>query len=132
MSMRMVKAFYKFVFIFISLFFLNMGIDASVKPALRDSSTASTQEITSLKTSHIQRTFEGYVGKDGYVRRLFSQQPYFLHTKKQPIARLQFRPEDVKMAEIFLNKKVIVKGTPEYANKEPYLLIHVEDLCEIK
>ena len=37
----------------------------------------------------------------------------------------------LQLLESFVGKNVIVKGMTQYVNKEPYLLIFVEDVCEL-
>lgn len=79
------------------------------------------------------RNFEGRIEKLGFFASLSSHRKYCLYQKKQCIALLDSK-EKVRMPQLlesFVGKNVIVKGMPQYVNKEPYLLIFVEDVCEL-
>ena len=89
----------------------------------------------STKTSDVQqmaiRNFEGRVEKLGFFAALTSHYAYGLYQKDRCIAFLDCK-EKVRMPkllETFVGKNVIVKGMPQCVNKEPYLLIFVDDVC---
>ena len=78
------------------------------------------------------RMFYGRVEKTGFWRSWFSDYKYRLYDKGQCIACLDFN-EQVRSPEVlkaFVGKNVIVKGAPQYINKEPYLVITVDDVSE--
>lgn len=78
------------------------------------------------------RVFTGRVEKTGFLQSLSSDYKYRLYDKSQCIACLDFN-EKVRSPEIlkaFVGKSVIVKGIPQYINKEPYLVITVDDVSE--
>jgi|GEM_PF-4117930 len=79
----------------------------------------------------VARVFEGTIEKIGFFKRLSLPYQYCLTKDKNCIAYLDAN-EKSRMSEIFktfLNKKVIIKGVPQYINKEPYLVISVNDVC---
>lgn len=78
------------------------------------------------------RVFSGRIEKAGFWQSLFSKYKYGLYDKGRLIAWLDFK-EKVHSPEIlkaFVGKNVIVKGAPQYINKEPYLVITVDDVSE--
>lgn len=78
------------------------------------------------------RVFSGRIEKTGFWQSLRSDYKYRLYDKDQCIACLDFN-EKVRSPEIlkaFVGKNVIVKGAPQYINKEPYLVITVDDVSE--
>lgn len=78
------------------------------------------------------RVFLGRVVKLGYFEALFSDYKYSLYDKDRCIACLDFK-EKVRSPEIlktFVGKNVIIKGTSRLINREPYLVITVDDVCE--
>lgn len=78
------------------------------------------------------RVFCGKIVKTGFWQSLRSEYSYRLYDKDRCIACLDF-DEKVRSPEIlkaFVGKKVVVKGTPRYMNKEPYLVITVDDVGE--
>ena len=80
----------------------------------------------------ISRVFEGRLEKTNAFLALFSKWTYSLYDKDTRIAYLEFK-ENVrtpKIADLFIHKNIIVRGSPVYINKEPYLLIIVDDMCE--
>jgi hypothetical protein len=97
---------------------------ASVVPSM-----AVKNANENLKAS---RVFSGRVEKTGFWQSLRSDYKYRLYDKDQCIACLDFN-EKVRSPEVlkaFLGKNVIVKGSPQYINKEPYLVITVDDVSE--
>ena len=83
-------------------------------------------------TPSISRVFEGRLEKTNAFLALFAKWPYALYEKNVRIAYLEFKDKrrDPKIADMFLHKNIIVRGTPQYINQEPYLLIVVDDMCE--
>ena len=78
------------------------------------------------------RVFSGRIEKTGFWQSLRSDYKYRLYDKDQCIACLDFN-EKVRSPEVlkaFVGKNVIVKGAPQYINKEPYLVITVDDVSE--
>jgi len=91
----------------------------------------------SMENSDVQRmavrNFEGRVAKLGFFAALSSQYTYGLYQKDRCIAFLDCK-EKIRMPKLlegFIGKNVIVKGRPQYVNKEPYLLIFVDDVCSL-
>lgn len=79
------------------------------------------------------RVFEGTIEKLGFFKSLSLPYQYCLTKDKKCIAYLDSN-EKSRMPEIFkafLNKKVTIKGMPQYINKEPYLVIFVNDVSEL-
>lgn len=92
----------------------------------------------SVKTQNVNehmrvaRVFEGKIEKIGFFKALSLPYQYCLMKDKNCIAYLDAN-EKSRMPEVFkafLNKKVIIKGMPQYINKEPYLVILVNDVSE--
>lgn len=78
------------------------------------------------------RVFSGRVEKTGFWQSLRSDYKYRLYDKDQCVACLDFN-EKVRSPEVlkaFVGKNVIIKGAPQYINKEPYLVITVDDVSE--
>ncbi len=78
------------------------------------------------------RIFDGIIEKIGFFKSLSLPYQYCLVKDKNCIAFLDSN-EKLRMPEIFkafLNKKVHIKGIPQYINKEPYLVISVTDVSE--
>lgn len=82
----------------------------------------------------VSRTFEGRVEKTGWFFSCFSKYPYRLYNKDKCIALLDFQENlrTPKIIDCFLGKNVIIKGIPQYINREPYLVISIDDICEKK
>ena len=99
------------------------GASSSVKPK-------NVNE--SIKAS---RVFSGRVEKVGFWQSLRSDYKYRLYEKEgkdKCIACLDFK-ENVRSPEVlnaFVGKNVNIKGSPKYINKEPYLVITVDDVSE--
>ncbi|MDR2397043.1 MAG: hypothetical protein LBD69_04290 [Puniceicoccales bacterium] len=97
---------------------------AALNPSLKTPSPAPEQRIS--------RVFEGRLEKVNAVLAIFSKWNYALYEKDKRIAFLEFK-ENIrapKVADLFLQKNVIIRGIPRYVNKDPYLLIIVDDMCE--
>ena len=112
----------KHVFIVVSLVITNCL--ASVMP-----SVVIKNANEKVKAS---RVFSGRVEKTGFWQSLRSDYKYRLYDKEQCIACLDFN-EKIRSPEVlkaFVGKNVIVKGAPQYINKEPYLVITVDDVSE--
>ena len=78
------------------------------------------------------RTFSGRIEEAGFWKSLLSGYKYRLFDKDQCTACLDVK-EKVRSPEVlkaFVGKNVVIKGSPQYINKEPYLVIMVDDVCE--
>lgn len=90
------------------------------------------------KTLSSVRNFEGIIKTVGFLDKMsfwwqnLKDVHYCLCDKKnRPIAFLK-SPQDVRKAhqlKKLVHRNVCIKGIPQYINKEPYLLIVVEDVC---
>jgi hypothetical protein len=97
---------------------------AALNPSLKAPNPAPEQRIS--------RVFEGRLEKVNAFLAIFSKWNYALYEKDRRIAFLEFK-ENIrapKIADLFLQKNVLVRGIPKYINKDPYLLIVVDDMCE--
>ncbi|MDR0647262.1 MAG: hypothetical protein LBF43_02370 [Puniceicoccales bacterium] len=97
---------------------------AALNPSLKTPNPAPEQRIS--------RVFEGRLEKMNAFLAIFSKWNYTLYEKNKRIAFLEFK-ENVrapKIADLFLQKHVLIRGIPKYVNKDPYLLIVVDDMCE--
>ena len=78
------------------------------------------------------RNFTGTVTKVGFFKSLRSGYKYQLCMSDQRGAYLHANKND-RMSKIlgnFINKKVVIKGSPSYVNTDPYLAISIEDISE--
>lgn len=101
-----------------------------------DKGSATSEKMT--KTLSSVRNFEGIVKTVGFLDGIsfwwqnLKDVHYCLCDKKnRPIAFLK-SPQDVHKAhqlKMLVHRNVCIKGIPQYINKEPYLLIVVEDVC---
>ena len=110
--------------IFIVISVATMSCFASVMP-----STVIKNANENVKAS---RAFFGRIEKTGFWQSLWSDYKYRLYDKDQCTACLDFN-EKIRSPEVlkaFVGKDVIVKGSPKYINKEPYLVITVDDVSE--
>ena len=109
---------------------------AWAKPSHGDKSSVTSEKAT--KTLSSVRNFEGIVKTVGFLDKMsfwwqnLKDVHYCLCDKKnKPIAFLK-SPQDVRKAhqlKTLVHRNVCIKGVPQYINKEPYLLIVVEDVC---
>ncbi|MBR1843291.1 MAG: hypothetical protein IJ793_00205 [Opitutales bacterium] len=109
---------------------------AWTKPSHGDKSSATSEKAT--KTLSSVRNFEGVIKTVGFLDKMsfwwqnLKDVHYCLCDKKnRPIAFLR-SPQDVRKAhqlKKLVHRNVCIKGIPQYINKEPYLLIIVEDVC---
>jgi len=109
---------------------------AWTKPSHGDKSSATSEKAT--KTLSSVRNFEGVIKTVGFLDKMsfwwqnLKDVHYCLCDKKnRPIAFLK-SPQDVRKAhklKKLVHRNVCIKGIPQYINKEPYLLIVVEDVC---
>lgn len=76
------------------------------------------------------RIFEGRLDKSSPVLAFFKQWPYTLVQKKKVIAYLDLSTAEKlqKMADAWVGKEICVRGIAKYINKEPYLLVVVEEI----
>lgn len=83
------------------------------------------------------RNFEGVIKTVGFFDKMSlwwqdaKDVEYCLYHKNKPIAFLR-SPQDVRkkhQLKTLVNRNVCIKGVPQYINKEPYLMILVEDVC---
>lgn len=86
-----------------------------------------------LTHQHV-RVFEGRLEKHSkwYSFIVKNSHPYQLIKKDKSAALLDFSGNK-RMLELVKNlvgKNVCVKGNPQYMNKEPFLLIFVQEICE--
>lgn len=127
--LRVVAVFYVFCF----------GIGSfpvRAKQVYSNKSSAKTEKP--IKTLSSVRNFEGVIKTVGFLDKMsfwwqnLKDVHYCLCDKKnKPIAFLK-SPQDVRKAhqlKTLLYRDVCIKGVPQYINKEPYLLILVEDVC---
>ena len=109
---------------------------AWTKPSHGDKSSATSEKAT--KTLSSVRNFEGVIKTVGFLDKMsfwwqnLKDVHYCLCDKKnRPIAFLR-STQDVRKAhqlKKLVHRNVCIKGIPQYINKEPYLLIIVEDVC---
>lgn len=108
------------------------SVSLQAKPSHTVKSEKSTKTLSSV------RNFEGVIKTVGFLDKMslwwqnLNDVHYCLCDKKnKPIAFLQ-SPQDVRKAhqlKTLVHRNVCIKGVPQYINKEPYLLILVEDVC---
>ena len=81
----------------------------------------------------VARVFEGTIEKIGFFKRLSLPYSYCLMKGKNCIAYLDANEKSrmPKIFKAFLNIIFIIKGMPQYINKEPYLVILVNDVSEL-
>ena len=109
---------------------------ARAKPSHGNKSSVTSEKAA--KTLSSVRNFEGVIKTVGFLDKMsfwwqnLKDVHYCLCDKKnRPIAFLQ-SPQDVRKAhqlKTLVHRNVCIKGVPQYINKEPYLLIVVEDVC---
>ena len=108
------------------------SFSAQAKPSYAAKSEKPTKTLSAV------RNFEGIIKTVGFFDKMsfwwqnLKDVRYCLCDKKnKPIAFLQ-SPQDVRKAhqlKTLVHRNVCIKGVPQYINKEPYLLIVVEDVC---
>ena len=125
----------KRVFIVISVALTTCFVSAK-STGVKSSSVKSSVVIKNAN-EHMKasRIFAGRVEKIGFWQSLRSDYKYHLYEKNSKdkcIACLDFN-EKIRSPEVlkaFVGKNVIIKGVPQYINKEPYLVITVDDVSE--
>ena len=121
----------KSVFVVISVALTSCFVSAE-SLSVASSSVVSKNVNENVRAS---RVFSGRVEKVGFWQSLRSDYKYRLYergSKDKCIACLDFK-ENVRSPEVlkaFVGKNVNVKGSPKYINKEPYLVITVDDVSE--
>ena len=105
--------------------------------SLQAKSSHAVKSEKSTKILSPVRDFKGVVKTVGFFDRIslwwqnLRDVDYCLCDKKnKPIAFLK-SPQDVRKAhqlKTLVHRNVCIKGVPQYINKEPYLLILVEDV----
>ena len=84
------------------------------------------------------RNFEGVVKTVGFFDKIslywqgYKDVHYCLYHKDKPIAFLMCPSKDIRrehQLKTLINRNVCIKGVPQYINKEPYLVILIEDVC---
>jgi hypothetical protein len=112
------------------------SFSVQAKPSHGNKSSVTSEKTT--KTLSSVRNFEGVVKMVGFFDKMsfwwqdLKDVHYCLCDKKgNPIAFLK-SPQDVRKAhqlKTLVHRNACIKGVPQYINKEPYLLIVVEDVC---
>ena len=125
----------KRVFIVISMAVMSCFVSAKTLSVDASSVKSSTSVKNANENVKASRVFSGRVEKAGFWKSLFSDYKYRIYEKDNKdkcIACLEFK-ENVRSPEIlnaFVGKNVNIKGSPKYINKEPYLVITVDDVSE--
>lgn len=124
--MKTKKISYSLILLFIGLICLQAQV---TDPAFKKQNEHPTHQQVRVFEGRLEK-YKKWYSFINFTKR--NSQTYQLIKKDKSAALLDFA-DNQRMAELVQNlvgKNVCVKGNPQYMNKEPFLLIFVQEICE--